>query len=204
MGVDQVPVYILAGGRSSRFGSDKALAEIDGECLIKRVCRLLSPFASSTTVVADKPDKYTDFGLRTIQDLNPGLGPLAGLQAALHDMPKSEHWLLLCSCDAYVIRHNWIERLLAHRTKQCQAVAYRTDRWQPVPAVYSRSCLPSVESQIKRNDLSMQRLLDRQDVYELQPHDDWPDNWQINTVKDLERLRESGEVSRPSTDGGAP
>ena len=79
----RLPIYILAGGRSSRFGSDKARAVLDGEPLIKRVARMAMPIAESTTIVADRTGKYDDLGLRSIADDPPHLGPLGGLAAAL-------------------------------------------------------------------------------------------------------------------------
>ena len=98
-----MPVYILAGGRSSRFGSDKARALLDGEPLVARLARQIEPVARRVTVVAEAADTYADLGLRTIADRRPGLGPLAGLEAALLDAtnpPKSTaDWLILLSCD---------------------------------------------------------------------------------------------------------
>jgi molybdopterin-guanine dinucleotide biosynthesis protein A len=77
-----IPVYLLAGGRSSRFGSDKARAELAGVPLILRLAHQVEPVASPLVVVADRRDKYLDLGLTTIADALPGLGPLGGLLTA--------------------------------------------------------------------------------------------------------------------------
>ena len=53
IGMEKVPVYILAGGRSSRFGHDKAMARLAGVPLLSRVGTLAAPFASRITVVAE-------------------------------------------------------------------------------------------------------------------------------------------------------
>ncbi|MEZ6193187.1 MAG: NTP transferase domain-containing protein [Phycisphaerales bacterium] len=68
-------------------------------------------------MVADKEDKYADLGLRTIADHNPGLGPLAGLQAALNDLREGQRWLLLCPCDAIVIKPDWVRQLIDARRR---------------------------------------------------------------------------------------
>ena len=52
-----VPAYILSGGRSSRFGSDKARALAAGKPLILHAADTVAPVAASITVVADRPDK---------------------------------------------------------------------------------------------------------------------------------------------------
>jgi molybdenum cofactor guanylyltransferase len=186
--MNRVPAYILAGGQSSRFGSDKARVVLNGERLIDHVYKLLEPVASCFTVVADRADKYADLGLHTIGDLNPGLGPVAGLQTALNDLPQDQTWLLLCPCDAVVIRPHWLEQLLAARDESSHAVAFHGNHWQPMPALYARSCLPIVENQLENKQHSMQQLLDRLDTRRLPQPNDWPHIWQVNSASELESL----------------
>lgn len=186
----RVPAYILAGGRSSRFGSDKARAVLAGEPLLLRVARLLAPAASTVTAVADRPDRYADLGLRTIADVHPGLGPLSGLHAALRDRHDGD-WLLLCSCDAVLVRSEWLERLLAGRTLGAQAVAFRRDRWQPMPALYAGTILADVERALAGSRRSLHALLDRLRVIALPQPVDWPDAWQANTAGELAAFAES-------------
>ena len=71
-----VPVYVLAGGRSLRFGGDKALAEIGGRTLIQHVTNQWAACASRIVAVADHAGKYESVGMRTIADRQPGLGPI--------------------------------------------------------------------------------------------------------------------------------
>jgi molybdopterin-guanine dinucleotide biosynthesis protein A len=81
-----VGAYILAGGKSRRFGSDKALAMVEGRPLIARLADRVRPHVARVTVVAERVDKYAHLGLRTIGDVVAGLGPLGGLRTALEDM----------------------------------------------------------------------------------------------------------------------
>lgn len=187
----RVPVYILAGGKSSRFGSDKARAELGGEPLIVRVRRVLEAYASSITVVADTADKYADLNLRTIADRNPGLGPLAGLQAALNDLREGQRWLLLCPCDAIVIKPDWVRQLIDARRDDTDAVAFRDGRgrWQPMPALYALSALSEVDKHLTGDQLSMQKLLDGLNTTEMPIPPDWPADWQVNRPADLETHR---------------
>ncbi len=183
----QLPVYILAGGKSSRFGSDKARALLDEQPLVVRVQQMLMPFASRVTAVADRADKYADLGLRTIADLHVGLGPVAGLETALADLSPDEPWLLLCSCDAIILRRSWIDRLLdAAGQADHAAIAFRADRWQPMPALYARSALPAVREQLKADQRSFQQLLGRLDTAAIPLPPDWPDQWQANTRAQLD------------------
>lgn len=66
---------ILAGGQSSRFGSDKAQAMLDGATLIERVADALAPQVAALVICGRAPG---------LDDRPPGIGPLGGLAAALH------------------------------------------------------------------------------------------------------------------------
>jgi len=193
--MEPVAVYILAGGKSRRFGSDKARAQLHGEPLILHVRNSLEPFARSFTAVADREDKYADLGLRTIADHTPGLGPVGGLHAALTDLPEDCDRLLLCPCDAAVIRPGWIEQLLHIEVGTNDAIAFREreGRWQPMPAVYARRVLPHVEALLKRPRPRMQDLLDLVHTRPLNIPPNWPARWQINRQEDLRAFSDPNE-----------
>jgi len=184
----QLPAYILAGGQSRRFGSDKARAIFHSQPLLRHVAAMLQPVASSITVVADRDGKYDDLGFRTRADREPGLGPLGGLDTALADLPTEHDWLLLCSCDALVIQPHWLTRLIASIDAGHDAVAFRGDRWQPMPALYARTAGPVIAHWLQRDERSMQTLLDHLHTVELPLPDDWPTRWQANTPRDLTDL----------------
>lgn len=131
-----LPAYILAGGRSTRFGSDKARACVNGEPLIVRQARRLRAIGCDVIVVARESGRYADLGLRTIADLVADLGPLGGLRTALAH--RGDGWLVLSSCDLIEIDRSWIDALLVVRDGKPDAcaIAFRDDRWQPFPGLY--------------------------------------------------------------------
>jgi molybdenum cofactor guanylyltransferase len=144
--------YILAGGKSSRFGSDKALIEIEGKPLIKRIADGLLKRVDRVTVVAECKNKYEPLGLETIGDARPGLGPMGGLLTALiHNQSSQEcanaglplpkvssaaPWLLLCGCDLLYIKDEWLDSLCAHCTEAAMVVAFKARYWEPLFALY--------------------------------------------------------------------
>jgi len=153
--MDRVPIYILAGGRSRRFGSDKARAVVGGSTLLERVAETLRPVVDTLCVVADVAGKYEDLGLRTIADRVPGRGPLSGLHAALCDLEDraahatdAQPWLLLISCDFVVLRLSWIERLVEARRSDFHAVAFSGEHWEPFPGLYHRELRTDVERRL--------------------------------------------------------
>src|SRR5439155_9390766 len=87
---------IMAGGKSTRMGQDKAWIELDGEPLIKRVANVLAEVADEVIVVANDP-RYESLGLRVVRDRYPQGGALGGIAtgvgAADHDT------VLVAACD---------------------------------------------------------------------------------------------------------
>lgn len=184
--IEPIPVYILAGGRSSRFGSDKARAELWGRPLLSHVVESVEPFAAAVTIVGAFADEYHDLGLRTIGDDEPDLGPVCGLVAALRDCAHDR--LLLTSCDFVGLRAAWIETLLSEPAPTGPAICYRGDRWQPMLSVWRRSALASVEQSFDSGIDSMRGLLDAVGAHAIDQPTDWPAKPGINTPDDLDRF----------------
>ncbi|MDH3730490.1 MAG: molybdenum cofactor guanylyltransferase [Acidimicrobiia bacterium] len=173
-----IPLYILAGGASSRFGSDKARAELEGVSLIDRVASGLSAVVGPATVVAAVPDSYADLGLRTIGDLVPGQGPLGGLVTALGDAGGP---VFLAACDLREPRPDWAEVIIAVD----DTVAFKgAHGWEPLFARYEVSALGVAQGLLDRGERSMQKLLDEVGTALPAPAD-WPDEPSFNTPGEL-------------------
>jgi molybdopterin-guanine dinucleotide biosynthesis protein A len=156
--MEEIPIYLLAGGRSSRFGSDKARALVGGVPLIVAVARSLGEPAR-ISVVAREPGSYGDLGLRTIADAKPDLGPLGGLEAALAD--RGQGWLVLAACDTLGLRAEWLDLLFAARGAH-RAAAFRGQHWEPMPALYHTALEASVRVRLgaEARARSLHALLD--------------------------------------------
>jgi molybdopterin-guanine dinucleotide biosynthesis protein A len=197
--VKRVPVYILAGGASSRFGLDKARQPVGGRPLILHQAEVLEPVASSLSVVASRPDQYADLGLRTLADEVPGQGPVGGLATALADLQATAagRWLLLAPCDVLGLQRRWVERLLlaagsASPGDDGRVVAFRDRRWQPLPALYHRDLLPIARDRVRRGRLALWRLMERVPHVALPLPDDWEQAVRVNRPEDLQGISGDG------------
>lgn len=102
---------ILAGGRSSRFGSDKAMALLEGRPLIAHVIAGLKPQVETVVVCGRAYGGLTGLVDRPA----PDLGPLGGLNAALHHASdKGYEAVLTIGCDMPRVPHNLIEIMAGH------------------------------------------------------------------------------------------
>jgi molybdopterin-guanine dinucleotide biosynthesis protein A len=88
-GAGSVSAIVLAGGRSSRFGSDKLAAEVEGRSLLERAVEATAAVAAEVVVVLAQgdarrlPDRIGDAAVRRVEDPIPFGGPLQGLLAGL-------------------------------------------------------------------------------------------------------------------------
>jgi molybdopterin-guanine dinucleotide biosynthesis protein A len=167
----RVPVYILAGGRSRRFGSDKARSEIEGLPLILHVKKSLAQVADGVTVVAREAGVYADLGLRTIGDVIRDKGPLGGLLTAIDDRGH-DGWVFITACDWVGIQSSWVRRLLSER-RTANAVLFESERDQPLFGLYHTSVRAAVDRQIALGRLKMLHLLEEIDIVRVPAPDGW-------------------------------
>ncbi|HKW62125.1 MAG TPA: molybdenum cofactor guanylyltransferase [Candidatus Acidoferrum sp.] len=113
--------YVMAGGGSTRFGVDKARAELNGETMLTRMSRLVRELTGTVSIVAPS-GRYADSGERVVEDHWPGEGPLGGIITALMDAQRRNHretWCLIVGCDMPFLTGEWLvylkERALASR-----------------------------------------------------------------------------------------
>jgi len=183
-----IPAYILAGGKSRRFGSDKARATLHDRPLILTLSDRLVALGFAVTVIGTRDDQYADLGLDTIGDIEPDQGPIGGLRTALTH--RKAGWILLCSCDMLGIDEQWVVALFnsRRRSPESDVIAAQDDRWQPFPGLYHSRLLgtPSL-----RRAQSFQRLLERVRTATINTAGLSPMR-QVNTPEELHRIEASG------------
>lgn len=153
---------ILSGGKSSRMGRNKAELPLGGETFLQRLVRQYSP-AFPVYVSVARPGQYDTFGAGELVDLHPGIGPLAGLEAAF--LETDADLVFLTATDLPFGTLALAEKLLALRGDADACVIRRTDgKPEPAFGVYSRNCLPALEQCLKENRRAFRGLLDRVEV----------------------------------------
>ncbi|GGO24204.1 molybdenum cofactor guanylyltransferase [Deinococcus humi] len=141
---------ITAGGRSSRFGSDKALALLRGKPLLRHVADSLR--ACPTRLLIAPAGKYALSGWKVIPDTRPGEGPLAGLEAGLRHAPTE--WLAFTGVDLLGLTPGFWAALAQARSPAVRAVLPldRMGRPQPLAGLYRRDLLGHVTDLLDRGE----------------------------------------------------
>ena len=136
---------VLAGGRSTRFGSDKAVAELDGERLLDRAVGVLREVCDEVVVVSSHLG-HDCGGWTRVPDRRPGLGPLAGIEAALDRAARDgAAGVVVLACDLPGVEAADVRRLL-DELGDTDAVAPERNGppgFEPLCAVYRTCCGPA-------------------------------------------------------------
>jgi molybdopterin-guanine dinucleotide biosynthesis protein A len=139
---------VLAGGRSSRMGRDKALIPYEGRTLLERALDILEPQVQELLVIGD-PAKYGHVGPFVVADDIPGVGPLGGIVTAMRY--ASHDRLLVLACDMPHVPAGLFTFLKLGLDADRSAFVPSCDgRIEPLAAAYHRRCRPRFEAQIAR------------------------------------------------------
>jgi len=143
--------FVLAGGQSSRMGSDKALLPFMGSTLVEHVAKQVHQAAGNVILVGD-PDRYSNLSYPVIRDICPGRGPLSGIHAAL--ATSREEWNLIVACDMPAVTSAFLTKLIerAECTKAHAVIPTGPSGLpEPLCAAYSHRSLGVIADSLKRD-----------------------------------------------------
>jgi molybdenum cofactor guanylyltransferase len=138
-------VAILAGGRSSRMGTDKSFVRVLGRPLIEDVLAQVAGVGAETLIVTNRPDDYAYLNVPLYGDVLPDKGALGGLYSALHAAARP--YVLCVACDMPFIIRPLLDYLVG-LAPEADAVVPRLDgEAEPFRAVYARAaCLGPIRA----------------------------------------------------------
>lgn len=146
--------FVLAGGRSRRMGSDKALLEFRGETMLQTQVNKMRAAVGDCIVVGRAE---AGEGVETIVDTYPGEGPLGGILTAL---AHTGDWIIVLACDMPLVGEGTLRELVRRiRATSADAVVPRhpDGQAQPLAAAYRRSALKKLQGTF---DAGQRRVVD--------------------------------------------
>lgn len=155
-----ITVQIMAGGRSTRMGSDKALAKLGGRTLLERAVETWRGWGGTLAVSVGSRERaeLAPAGTVPIFDVYPHCGPLGGLHGGL--TVCSTEFLLLLAVDTPFLGPELGERLAAGIGTATACVFTVDARPQPLFGLYRASCLPVAEKLLASGERRMRALLE--------------------------------------------
>jgi molybdopterin-guanine dinucleotide biosynthesis protein A len=152
---------VLAGGRSVRYGRNKALEVFEGERLVDRAVAALRQYCFPVLLVANDLKPYLTVHATLLRDVIAFQGPLGGIYTALLFSPND--WVAVRATDMPIFVPEMLERMLALAQSGVDAVVPRLgEKYEPLFALYHRRCIPAIADVLegsRRNVVSFYRKI---------------------------------------------
>ena len=181
---------VLAGGKSSRFGRDKAEMEFSGQRVLNRLMETLREFPFQKIAVVCAQNQQGDWPefVMVLKDDQEGLGPIEGIATSLRHLPGG---VLVTACDMPLVSRELIQWLLDNYDGHADAVIARHQGGiEPLLGIYEQSFLPAMEEAIMAGRYALHFLLEEANVCFV----DAPDRFRhefanVNTPKDYNWIK---------------
>ena len=191
---------VLAGGKSTRMGRDKASIEVGGETLAKRAVNGLWMIFHDVIAAANDPAPFAGLKVRTVPD-RLGSGPLAGIAAALE--AASDPLIFCCAVDMPFL----VPELVRHLCGLAEVEGYdivvprgegegRASPVEPTFAVYGKGCLSRFQERLAAGRYKIDAAFEGLHVRVVEPeevarHDPRRLSFRnVNTPEDLQKAIE--------------
>ncbi len=149
---------ILAGGKSLRYGKNKALVEVEGTRLVERVISVMQPLFEDLIIITNTPREYDYLQLPMHEDVIKGLGPLGGVYTGLETISTESGFFVACDMpflQSALIRH------MVEIKDDFDAVVPKVDwKIEPLHAIYTKNCLPAIKKLINAQGYQIIKFFD--------------------------------------------
>jgi FdhD protein len=196
-----ITAVILAGGNSTRMKSNKALLPYRGERFIERIHRQLAAIFPEVILVTNTPDLYRFLPCRTVSDLYPAMGSLAGIHAGLSHCTTP--YIFVAACDMPDLNESLIRHLLSQAGSNDVVIPESDGGLEPLHAVYGKGCLPVIEGHLSAGksrtvdcfDRLKVKVVSREDIAGIDPA--FLSFRNINTPEEYFRIRQELREDQP-------
>lgn len=160
--IKDVTGVILAGGKSLRYGRNKALVKIDGIPLIERVINVMKSLFRHLILITNTPDEYSYLKLPMHEDLIKGLGPLGGIFTALMTIRNEAGFFV--ACDMPYLNRELIHHMVEVRYDFDAVVPRIHGDTEALHALYCKRCLPPIKRLIDSSQYQTLRFFPKVSV----------------------------------------
>ncbi|MFT5777218.1 MAG: molybdopterin-guanine dinucleotide biosynthesis protein A [Crocinitomicaceae bacterium] len=152
----RVTGIILAGGKSTRMGSDKGLVEFKGIPMIQHIIAEFKQLNLPIIIVANN-EAYSKFGVRLVTDLIKDKGPVGGIYTALTVSDTDVN--VIVSCDVPFVKKELIVTLLNESKESEVTISSFEGREHPLIGVYKKSIVDVFKSNLDSNQLKLREVI---------------------------------------------
>ncbi|SCI16206.1 MULTISPECIES: molybdenum cofactor guanylyltransferase [unclassified Romboutsia] len=146
---------ILAGGKSSRMGENKALMYIEGKTFIEKAIDAFSNF-EEVIIIANDTNLYSKYNFKIYEDIIKDIGPIGGIYTALN---YAKYDIVVLACDMPFIDNSVVDKIgLSMKNKSIISIS--NNRIQPLCSGYKKDIISKVKECIDNNNYKLLKLID--------------------------------------------
>jgi molybdopterin-guanine dinucleotide biosynthesis protein A len=175
----EITGIILAGGKSSRFGEDKGLYQLNNQSMIESSISVAKEYCDRVVIISNNSE-YDQFGLEVFEDVISDKGPLGGIYTGLINSDTDLN--LILSCDIPSINQNTISKLLEKHNGRISLLEDSTGI-NPLIGIYHKDVSGEIKASIDIGELKVMQALKSIDPKLIQQEETISN---INTKEDLE------------------
>ncbi|MCX5807428.1 MAG: molybdenum cofactor guanylyltransferase [Proteobacteria bacterium] len=198
---------ILAGGKSLRMGRDKATLPVGTKLLINMVHDEAKKVFKEIIVISNHHERITGIDAPIFKDILPLQSPIVGIASAL--LYADTPYVFVLPCDAPFVSEESIEYMIDKAHGEDLIIPRSKGGYEPLYAIYSRSCIPHLFKLIAQNNLKVRGLFPFISVKVLEEHPYFINNGysvftNINAINDLAIIQNqegTGNKIFPQTNG---
>ena len=185
---------ILAGGKSSRMGTNKAFLELKGKTFIELQIELLREMFDEIFISANTPSEYEYLNLPVFKDIYPDKGPLGGIYTSL--INSSSFHTFMLACDMPFVESGLIKHL-KDLTKEYDVVIPKSEKGlEPLHAFYSKKCIDPIKRELDENNLRIISFFPHVNVKIVELNSLPPSDSFRNSIKNLNTRDEYEDVTK--------
>jgi molybdopterin-guanine dinucleotide biosynthesis protein A len=197
MTANDLTTVIMAGGKSSRMGTDKSFVPLLGKPMIEHVLGAVEGLGQERMLITNKPAEYAYLNLPMYGDIYPDRGPLGGFHSALAH--TATPYILVVACDMPWLNRPLLEYMVSIR-ETADIIIPRWEKYpEPLHAIYSQGCLEPITANLEAGLLKLTAFfgkvrvnyLVRETIARYDPAGQSFRN--VNTPEELDEAKEEGQ-----------
>jgi molybdopterin-guanine dinucleotide biosynthesis protein A len=153
MTTSDLTTVIMAGGKSSRMGTDKSFVPLLGKPMIEHVLDSVAGIGREQVLITNKPEEYAYLNLPMYGDIYPDKGPLGGFHSALTH--AGTPYILVVACDMPWLNRTLLEYMVSIR-ETADIIVPRWEKFpEPLHAIYHQNCLAPITANLESGLLKL-------------------------------------------------
>lgn len=165
-------LVILAGGKSKRMGTNKALLKVGDKTLLEHMVNIFKDKFDEIYLSVNEKGNFKDLDINVIEieDIHKGIGPMGGFHAVFTTTGVDKFFA--CAVDTpFVMPSAAVEMMEQSEDVDICALLKEDEKTEPLFAVYNRSCLPEIEKMIESKHYRLRELFEKTNVKYIKKYD---------------------------------